>query len=79
MFLQWKGFGFLLASCLKDCGAFTFVPPSTLCTPPPPPVTEHVSLHSKSLCKNMVRACGGANNMRALSWGAQTEEKMQCC
>ena len=24
-----------------------------------PPVTEHVSLHSKSLCKNIVRASGG--------------------
>ena len=24
-----------------------------------PPVTEHVSLHSKSLCKNIARASGG--------------------
>ena len=34
-----------------------------LCPPPPvryaPPVTEHVSLNSKSLCKNMARASGG--------------------
>ena len=51
-----------------------------LCPPPPPqyvmrpPVTEHVPLHSKSLCKNMARASGGANNMRPLSWGAQTEK-----
>ena len=37
--------------------------------PPPPPVTEHVPLKSKSLCKNMARASGGANNMRPLSWG----------
>ena len=39
---------------------------------PPPPhqcvlrplVMEHVSLHSKSLCKNMERASGGANNKK---------------
>ena len=35
-----------------------------LCPPPPPvlyapPVTEHVELHIKSLCKNMTRASGG--------------------
>ena len=24
-----------------------------------PPVTEHVSLHNKSLCKNIARASGG--------------------
>ena len=47
-----------------------------LCPPPlcyAPPDTEHVPLHSKSLCKNMARASGGggggANNMRSLSWG----------
>ena len=34
-----------------------------------PPVTEHVSLHSKLLCENIARASGGANNMRPLSWG----------
>ena len=34
-----------------------------------PPVTEHVPLHSKLLCKNIARASGGANNMRPLSWG----------
>ena len=48
---------------------FPFVPPpppSTLC--PPPPVTEHVSLHCKSVCKNMARASGGAKNMHPLSW-----------
>ena len=44
-----------------------------------PPVTEHVPLHSKSLCKNIARASGGgggANNMHPLSWGggAQTEK-----
>ena len=49
--------------------------------PPPqyfmrPPVIEHVSLHSKSLCKNIARTSGGANNMRPLrlGGGAQTEK-----
>ena len=59
----------------------------SVCAPPPPhthththsstlcsPVTEHVSLHSKSLCKNMARASGGANNMQPLIWGALTEK-----
>ena len=60
----------------ENFGSFPFVPPP----PPPqyvmlPPVTEHVSLHSKSLCKNIARASGGvANNMHPLSWGAQTEK-----
>ena len=37
----------------------------SVCAPPPPPyimrpqVTEHVPLHSKSLCKNMARVSGG--------------------
>ena len=56
----------------RKMGSFPFVPP-----PPQyvmrPPVTEHVPLHSKSLCKNMARASGGANNMLCamlpLSWG----------
>ena len=30
-------------------------PQSTVCAP----VTEHVPLHSKSLCKNIARASGG--------------------
>ena len=52
---------------------------SRLCPPPPPvryapPVTEHVSLHSKSLSKNIARESGVANNMHPLSWGAQTEK-----
>ena len=34
-----------------------------------PPVTDHVPLHSKSSCKNMARASGGAHNMHPLSWG----------
>ena len=47
--------------------------------PPPqvgyaPPVTEHVPLHCKSSCKTIARASGGANNMRPLSWVAQTEK-----
>ena len=32
-------------------------------------VTERVPLHSKSLCKIMARASGGANNMCTQSWG----------
>ena len=36
-------------------GSFPFVPPVRYA----PPVTEHVPLHSKSLCKNMARAFGG--------------------
>ena len=39
-----------------------------------PPVTEHVPLHSKSLCKSMARASGGANNMHPLSWGGGTKD-----
>ena len=60
-------------------GSFPFV----VCAPSPQyvmhpfsPVTEDVPLHSKSLCKNIVRASGGANNMHPLSWGgggAETE------
>ena len=54
-----------------------------LCPPPPPvrydpSVTEHVPLHSKSLCKNIARGSGCANYMHPLSWGggggAQTEK-----
>ena len=56
------------------------MPPSPPPPPPPPvryapPVREHVPLHSKSLCKNMARASGGANNMRPLSGGGGTNEK----
>ena len=39
------------------------------------PVTEHVPLHSKSSCKSIVRASGGANNMYPLSWGGGTNGK----
>ena len=46
-------------------GSFLFVPPQYVMIPP---VTEHVTLHIKSLCTNMVLASGGANNMRLLSW-----------
>ena len=34
---------------------------------PPPPVTKHVPVLIKSLCKNMSRA--SANNMHLLGWG----------
>ena len=37
-------------------GSFPFVPPQYVMRPP---VTEHVPLHSKLLCKNTARASGG--------------------
>ena len=49
-----------------------------LCPPPvgyPPPVTEHVPLHSKSSRKNMARASGGPNKMYPLNWGGGTNGK----
>ena len=62
-------------SYCKLLGSFPFVPPPPVrYATPPPPVTEHVSLHGISLCKNIARASGGANNMRPLSWKAQTEK-----
>ena len=36
-----------------------------------PPITKHVSLHGKSLCKYIARASGGANNMHPLNWGTK--------
>ena len=51
---------------LFDFGFFPFVPPQFVMLPS---VTEHVPLHAKSLCKNIARASGGANNMHPLSWG----------
>ena len=58
-------------------GSFPFVPPPKRFAPPD---TEHVPLHIESLCKNKSHASGGANNMRPLSWGAQTEkiQTMSC-
>ena len=44
-------------SVIWDFGSFPFVPPPQYVMLPP--VTEHVSLHSKSLCKNIARASGG--------------------
>ena len=41
---------------LSKFGSFPFLPPQYVLLPP---VTEHVSLHSKSLCKNIARASGG--------------------
>ena len=46
---------------------------STLWTPPPPPV--NVPLQSKSLCKNMSRAPGGANIIQPLSWGGGAQKE----
>ena len=45
-----------------------------LCPPPPvryapPSYRARMSLHSSSLCKNIARASGVANNMHPLSWG----------
>ena len=61
------------ACCLIDkiSGSFPFVPPQYDMRPP---VTDHVSLHRKSLCKMWHVRLGGANNMRLISWGAQTED-----
>ena len=46
----------LFAPIKKIFGSFPFVPPQYVMLLP---VTEHVSLHSKSLCKNIARASGG--------------------
>ena len=60
-------------------GYFPFVPQSPPPRPQyvPTPVTEHVSLHSKSLCKNVARASGGGNNLHPLSGGGAQTEKIQ--
>ena len=42
-----------------------------------PPGIEHVPLHSNSLCKNMARVSGGANNMHRLSWGYHKRKRSQ--
>ena len=47
---------FKQTSDINYLGSFPFVPPQYVMLPP---VTEHVSLHSKSLCKNIARASGG--------------------
>ena len=59
-----------ICDVVKYLGSFPFVPPQYVMRPP---VTEHVPLHSKSLCKNHVRL-GCANNMRPLSWGGTNEK-----
>ena len=33
------------------------------------PITDHVSLHGKSLCKNMAGASWGPNKMHPICWG----------
>ena len=38
-----------------------------------PPVTEHLPLHSKSLCKNMASATGGAKKNAPNELRSQTE------
>ena len=51
---------------ISDRDLFRLCPPQyVIC----PRVRKHVPLHSKSLCKNMARASGGANKMGLLSWG----------
>ena len=44
-----------IAACVQKTDLFRLCPPVRYA----PPVTEHVSLHSKSLCKNIARASGG--------------------
>ena len=41
----------------------------------PPPISEQAPLHSKSLCINMARASGGANNMQPLSWWGHKQKR----
>ena len=48
---------------------FPFVPPVHFA----PPVTQHVPLLSKYLCKNMAHE--SANNMHPLSWGRGHQRK----
>ena len=55
-----------MCSLCKKNDLFRLCPPQYVMRPP---VTEHVPLHSKSLCINMARASGCAINMRPLSWG----------
>ena len=52
-----------LAASLKYIvfGSFPFMPPHTLCTPPPD--TEHMSLRSKTSSKNMARGHWDASNI----------------
>ena len=60
-------------SCtLNENGIFS------VCAPPYGkhlPVTEHVPLHSKSLCKIIARVAGGANNLHPQSWGGGHKRK----
>ena len=46
-------------------GSFSFVPPPQYVMRPP--FKEHVSLHAKSLCKNMACASGGGGHKRKRS------------
>ena len=57
-------------------GSFSFVPPPQYVMRPP--FKEHVSLHAKSLCKNMACASGGGGvdtNGKDPDFHVQTIEK----
>ena len=44
-----------------------------------PPVTKYVSLHSRSLCKDMARASCACKNMNTQSCGANVQLKDNPC
>ena len=44
-----------------------------------PPVRERVPLHSKSLCKNMAGASGGAKKIHPLSWVGYKRKRLKRC
>ena len=45
-----------------------------------PPITEHVSLHVKSIFKHIARVSGGCNNNKhAVSWGEGATRKDPPC
>ena len=57
----------LVELCLeKEIRSFLFMPPQYVMRAP---VTKHVPLHNKSICKKLHVLLGGANNMCPLSWG----------
>ena len=57
-------------------GAFPFVPPPLYVMHPS--VSEHLPLHSKSLCKNMARATEVANNMCPQNCGHKRKVFKRC-
>ena len=53
-------------------GYFPFVPPVRYANP----ITEHVPLHSKLLCKNIARASGGCKKYAPTMPGGTQPEKI---